>query len=101
MAFSLPPPRPWRHRGWKVKIYDCERLEPPHVTILFRTKAWRIDLRSGEFLDREPPPRDVPPDVIEHIHRHREHLCREWDVLHPENPVTSQEADDERRGRHG
>ena len=95
MAFSLPLPRPWRGRGWKVKIYDCERLEPPHVTILFRAKAWRIDLRSGEFLDREPPGREVQEEVLEHVRLRWDVLCQQWDELYPENPVASPEVDDE------
>jgi hypothetical protein len=39
MAFSLPLSPPLRAQGWKVKIRDRERSEPPHVTILHRTRA--------------------------------------------------------------
>ncbi|SRR6266571_1093730 len=56
MPFALKLPEPWASRGWKAKIRDRERLEPPHVTILHKTSAWRFELRSEKFLDREPDP---------------------------------------------
>ena len=34
--------------GWKVKIHDFERLEPPHVTIYCKRRKWRLSLRDGE-----------------------------------------------------
>src|SRR2546425_12809991 len=54
VPFTLNLPEPWASRGWKVKIRDRERLEPPHGTILQKTRAWRFDLRSDEFLDKKP-----------------------------------------------
>jgi hypothetical protein len=50
-----------------VKIRDRERLAPPHVTILQRTRAWRFDLRSEKFLDKDPDPAEVPNDVVKEI----------------------------------
>lgn len=52
MAFDLPLPVPLRKQGWRVKIRDKERLEPPHATILRRTTAWRLSLRTAEFWTR-------------------------------------------------
>jgi hypothetical protein len=55
VAYELELPKKLKAERWKVKIRDRERSEPPHVTILHKTRAWRIGLRSGSFLDREPP----------------------------------------------
>jgi hypothetical protein len=60
MAFLLPLPSALVAQGWKAKIRDRERTEPPHVTVLQKTRAWRFDLRAGRFLDMEPDPKDVP-----------------------------------------
>ncbi len=95
MPFSLPLPEPLASRGWKVKIRDRERLEPPHATILHRTRAWRFNLRSEEFLDREPDPKDVPGKVVDAIHANLAALRREWDRMFPENPVLSRDQGDE------
>jgi hypothetical protein len=64
VPFALTLPEPWANRGWKAKIRDRERLEPPHVTVLYKTSAWRFDLRTEAFLDKEPSPKDVPEEVI-------------------------------------
>ena len=77
MAFRLPLPDPFPARGWKVKIRDLERNEPPHATILWRQRAWRFGLRERTFLDDAPV------------------LCREWDAMYPENPIESKEEDDD------
>jgi hypothetical protein len=91
MAFALPLPDEWRKNGWRVKIRDDERTEPPHVTILHKTRAWRLALRTGVFLDREPPTREVPGELIELVWRKRKQLRTRWDEMYPENPVFSQE----------
>lgn len=86
MAYTLPLPELLAQQGWKVKIRDRERNEPPHVTILHRTRAWRYGLRELGFLDREPPPREVPDEVIGAIHARLEECRRVWDEMYPENP---------------
>ncbi len=95
MAFSLPVPEPWCSQGWKVKIRDRERLEPPHVTILFKTRAWRLDLRTSDFIDRDPPSSEVPAGVRSVINEHRATLRRQWDAMYPDNPVAGEEGDHE------
>lgn len=52
MPYDLELPRPLKKRGWKAKIHDLERLEPPHVTIYRKLRKWRLSLRDGHFLDR-------------------------------------------------
>ena len=74
---------------------DRERLEPPHATIFHRTRAWRFDLRSEKFLDKEPDAREVPKEVVEHVRSNLSLLRQEWDRIFPENRVFSQEPDDE------
>ena len=90
MAFQLPLPKRYR-RQWSVKIRDRERVGPPHVTILRRTQAWRLDLRTGEFMDREPDPDGVPAALLAVIRKRWEFLCATWDEIYPENPVKSEE----------
>lgn len=89
MPFSVTLPEPWATRGWKAKIRDRERLEPPHVTIQHKTRSWRFDLRSTTFLDREPDPKEVPEEIVRTVRLNLELLRQEWDRMFPENPVSS------------
>jgi hypothetical protein len=91
VPFALTLPEPWAKRGWKAKIRDRERLEPPHVTILYKTSAWRFDLRSEQFLDKEPNPREVPEEVMGAIRSNLALLRQEWDRIYPENCISSTE----------
>jgi hypothetical protein len=93
MAFTLPLPEPWDSQRWKLKIRDRERLEPPHATVLHRSRAWRWNLRSGGFMDADPPPNGVPNEIVAFIQENLERLRAEWDAMYPSNPV-AQEADD-------
>ena len=90
MAFSLELADDLRQAGWKVKIRDRERLEPPHVTILFKASAWRLSLRTNQFLERTASWRDVDPRVRTAIEAAWSQLCSEWDSLYPSNPVREQ-----------
>jgi hypothetical protein len=96
MPFALKLPEPWASRGWKAKIRDRERLEPPHVTILHKTSAWRFGLRSEKFLDREPDPRDVPEEVVGAVRSSLALLRQEWDRMFPENRVSSEKPKEKR-----
>jgi hypothetical protein len=89
VAFSLKLPPEWEAQGWKVKVRDRERVEPPHVTIMRRTTAWRWSLRNGQFLDREPDPKQVPQELAAFVRGHQEMLRDSWDQMYPENPVAS------------
>lgn len=89
MPFTLNVPEPWASRGWKAKIRDRERLEPPHVTILHKTRMWRFDLRSEIFLDREPDSNDVPQEIVAAVRANLTLLRQQWDSIFPENPVSS------------
>jgi hypothetical protein len=97
VAFALDLPAPLDSEGWKVKIRDKERLEPPHVTILHRTRIWRLGLRNGEFL--VPPGgkwKEIDPRVKAAIEamENWQRLCDEWDSAYPTNPVVHVEEDD-------
>ncbi|HEU0299915.1 MAG TPA: hypothetical protein VFR37_10680 [Longimicrobium sp.] len=92
MAYSFSVPGAFAQQGWKVKIRDRERNEPPHMTILFRTRAWRYGLRERAFLDREPPPREVPAEVIEAVESRLDDIKAVWDQMYPENCVGGQEG---------
>jgi hypothetical protein len=72
-----------------VKIREKENRETPHVTILRETQAWRINLRTADFMDRQPDPAEVPDELIAHVKRVENwRLLREqWDRKYPDNPV--------------
>lgn len=98
MPFDLPLPAQFRGQ-WKVKIREKERLEPPHVSIIKGTDTWRINLRTGEFMDRKPDPTEVPGNLVDHIKQGRrtkkqsiwEWLCSEWDNKYPDNKIASED----------
>ena len=89
MAFQLGLPAPWASRGWKAKIRDRERMEPPHVSIIFKGNTWRLNLRTGDLLDKEPAPADLPKDLVAVIRSSFPSLIEAWDRMYPENPVIS------------
>jgi hypothetical protein len=95
MPFELPLPATLRKAHWKVKIREKETREPPHVTIVRRTDAWRINLRTGMFMDVRPDPDDVPDELIDVIEENWERLCDAWDEKYPENPVGQEDAGNE------
>lgn len=97
MAFNLRLPDALRKARWKVKIRDKETREPPHATIIRGTEAWRIDLRTGQFMDAQPDPSDVPNEVVELIMQEAtwQTLCDEWDNMYPNNPVSGDTGDEE------
>jgi len=68
-----------------------QRLEPPHVSILRRTDKWRINLRTGEFMDRRPDPAEVPQGLLDFLDDHWEWACDTWDEMYPDNPVEGDE----------
>ncbi len=87
MPYELDLPIAVAAKGWKVKIQEKERLEPPHVTIIFKTEHWRYGLRTPGFLDAKPDPRQVPPAVIRAIDAALADLTAQWDRMYPSNPV--------------
>jgi hypothetical protein len=95
MAYELPLDEGVRKAGWKVKIRDRERLEPPHVTILCKRRAWRLCLRTKEFLDRGDAWRQIDDEVRSAIETEWQAIRAAWDELYPGNPV--QGVTDEQR----
>lgn len=89
MAYELPLDEGIRKAGWKVKIRDKERLEPPHVTILLKTEAWRLCLRTGQFLDEGDSWRQIASEVRRVIEANWQVICQAWNQLYPGNPVQS------------
>jgi hypothetical protein len=96
MAFTLPLTAALKRARWKVKIRDKETREPPHVTIIRGTDAWRIDLRTGEFMDDSPDPSEVSEELIELIKSEAtwQRLCDGWDRMYPDNPVAGEENEE-------
>jgi hypothetical protein len=94
MPYDLPLPRKLAS-SWRVKIYDNERLEPPHVTVVKGRKSWRINLRTKEFMDDEPPPKEIHKDVAQVVKDNWRRLQREWNRIHPNNAVEIEEREDD------
>ena len=87
MPYGLPLAQPLRRAGWKVKIHDLERLEPPHVTIYRKMRKWRLSLRTGSFLDPGDKWSQIEHAVREAIEGAWTTLQSEWDRMHADNPV--------------
>jgi hypothetical protein len=99
VPIELTLPRSLSQARWKVKIQEKESREPPHVSILRGTDKWRIDLRTGEFLDKRPKPSEVPDELLDVIRKKKnwKWLCEKWDKKYPDNPVKNNE-DEEQSG---
>ena len=89
VAFEMELPEWLREQGWKVKIRDKERVEPPHVTVLKGKLSWRWGIRERAFLDKEPDPSGVNPEIVRYLNQaaNAERLSRKWNEMYPENPV--------------
>jgi hypothetical protein len=96
MPFQLTLPRKLKAEGWKVKIREKERVEPPHVTIMHKAEEWRLGLRDRLLL--VPPGgrlKDIDGEVMRIIDEHWQRLVEAWDEKYPENPVSSIEDEEE------
>lgn len=92
MPFELALPRKLKAQGWKVKIREKERVEPPHVTIMHHADEWRLGLRDKGLL--VPPGgrlRDIDAEVMQIIENNWDQLKEAWDAKYPENPITRAE----------
>lgn len=96
MPINFHLPTSLQNAGWKIKIREKETLEPPHITILHGTQAWRINLRTGEFMDKQPDPDDVPEGVTAFIQKQSnwQLFHKKWDKKYPMNPVRDKDADE-------
>jgi len=88
MPFVLELVAALKQAGWKVKIHDFERLEPPHVTIYQKIRTWRLSLRDGTFLDKGDKWSQINETVRSEIEDNWDALIEEWDAIHPQNPVS-------------
>jgi len=94
MPYELHLPKRLKTKGWKVKIREKERLEPPHVTILCGKKEWRVGLRDKRFL--VPPGgkwADIDDEVRQLIEKSWRSLQNAWDGKYPSNPMSRTEDD--------
>jgi hypothetical protein len=99
MPHEIRLPKRLKARGWKVKIREKERLEPPHVTIMCGKKEWRVGLRDESFL--VPPGgtwADIDDEVRQIIEENWSDLQDAWDEKYPSNPISSEEDDHDEDG---
>jgi hypothetical protein len=87
MPYELNIKEPYTSQGWKVKIREKERLEPPHATVIKGSKSWRWDLRKNKFMDLNPSSKEVPKGVVEKLKEKSAELIKQWDLKYPENKV--------------
>ena len=95
MPIYIPLSKGLKNAGWTVKIYDNEGPEEPHVTIRWRTEAWRVSLRTRKFL--VPPGgrwKDIPQEIINALadETNWRKLQAYWDSNNPHNPVQSDDT---------
>ncbi len=91
MPFVLALSRKLKNAGWKVKIFDKEELEPPHVTILRGPDKWRLNLRDCRFL--VPPGgswKDFPKELQKVLKDSVPTFRAQWNKMHPTNPIGGQ-----------
>ncbi len=93
MPYNLRLPQRLAQAGWKVKIYDAEGPEEPHVTIYRKGQSWRVSLRTGNFLDTSSSWRQINNDVRKAIESNKKTLQDEWGELHGDNPISSEEEE--------
>jgi hypothetical protein len=96
MPYELPLPKKLKAEGWKVKIREKERVEPPHITVMHKARQWRLGLRNKELL--VPPGgriKDIDDGVMRIVEEHWETLIAAWDAKYPENPVSSATDEDD------
>ncbi len=72
-----------------MKVWDRERVEPPHIAIMRKTNFWRWGLRNEQFLDSEPDPKEVPEEILQAVRESITLLRSTWDRMYPENPIVS------------
>lgn len=87
MPYEFKLGESFESQGWKVKIREKERLEPPHVTVIKGTKAWRWNLRDQTFMDRDPPSKEVPEELVERLKTEHSNFVEQWNLKYPKNKV--------------
>ncbi len=86
MAVNLFIPQKFSDDGWRLKIRDNEYVEEPHVTLIGK-ETWRISLRTGDCLDRIPPPAGIPRELAYIIKKNLSTYARFWNAEYPDNPA--------------
>jgi hypothetical protein len=95
IPFDVPLPRTRKAKGRTVKIREKECVEPPHVTNMRKAGESRLGLCDRLLL--VPPGgriKDIAAAVMEVIEEYWERLVEAWDAKYPENPVFSDEDEE-------
>ncbi len=92
MPYEIRLPPGLKQAGWKVKIFDREGPEEPHVTLLRKRRKWRLSLRTRTFLDEGDKWSQIVSEVREAVEKKEawEELQAAWNRMHPHNPISSE-----------
>ncbi|MCZ6698752.1 MAG: hypothetical protein O7D94_07475 [Planctomycetota bacterium] len=60
------------------------------MTILRKSKIWRLSLRTGAFLEESQSWEQIDAAVRQVIDANWKNLQASWDALYPENPIASE-----------
>lgn len=70
-----------REGVFEFRVYAHEAAyEPPHVHVVFGGEQVRINLNSGEFMEKPPPGKEGA--IREAFVRHAAEIRRKWDEIH-------------------
>ena len=64
--------------GWKVKIREKERTEPPHISVMKKQETWRWGSRAALT---ETASEGRAKEMIEHLQANLEKLIAVWDKV--------------------
>ena len=89
MPYEFPLSKKLKSQRWKIKVWDREGGEDPHVTIMFKENWWRWSIRRRQFMDTSPDPADIPKEVLAILEKGENYrqLCLGWNGVHPDDPV--------------
>lgn len=86
MPYFLPVPA--NLVTWKITIHDKERLEEdPHVNVIKGECKWRINLKTGQFMDPQKPGCTLHKQVRKIINANWDLLIEQWNKMYPNNTV--------------
>lgn len=92
--WELPKPSGFKSQlQWQIKIYDNEaEFESPHINVLQKLgkksrKTWRVRLDTLEIMDINPPARELPKEILEHLKAEIVEIRKGWNKTHEKRKI--------------